>query len=463
MPVADMRALRDALGGGARLVEISSSYGHDAFLKEKEVLGGVFAQALDRHMTQEANETDPCRAGRARDRHPARGGRAADPPDVDVRLRRVRAEARLRLFAIRQSHTRRARGRGRRPGGRDRGGDHVLGHGGGDARRAALPARRSRSRAARLLRRHIPALQRAARARRAAGALHRVRGCGRARACARGTPRAGLDRDAVSNPLLRIVDIARVARAGRSAGALVVADNTFLSPVWQKPLRLGADVVVHSTTKYLNGHSDVVGGAVIAATPELHERFAWWGNCIGVTGAPFDAYLTLRGLRTLHARMRSHGENAARVASMLAAHPAHRARVLPGPSAAPRSRARAGAATGIRRDGQLRARRRPGARAGVSRSAETFLAGGIAGRCRKPGRASGQHDARGNGARGRGRAPASLTGCCGCRSVSRTVATWCAISSRLSPHRVEQLGKKEGRRLRRPSGTGPEQPQSVRH
>jgi len=125
-----------------------------------------------------------------------------------------------------------------------------------------------------------------------------------------------------SNPLLRIVDIARVARAGRSAGALVVADNTFLSPVWQKPLRLGVDAVVHSTTKYLNGHSDVVGGAVIAATPELHDRFAWWGNCIGATGAPFDAYLTLRGLRTLHARMRSHGENAARVASMLAAHPA---------------------------------------------------------------------------------------------------------------------------------------------
>jgi cystathionine gamma-synthase len=125
-----------------------------------------------------------------------------------------------------------------------------------------------------------------------------------------------------SNPLLRIVDIASVAQAARAAGALIVADNTFLSPVWQKPLRLGADAVVHSTTKYLNGHSDVVGGAVIAARPELHERFAWWGNCIGATGAAFDAYLTLRGLRTLHARMRSHGENAARVAAMLATHPA---------------------------------------------------------------------------------------------------------------------------------------------
>jgi len=125
-----------------------------------------------------------------------------------------------------------------------------------------------------------------------------------------------------SNPLLRIVDIAAVAGAAREAGALVVADNTFLSPVWQRPLALGADVVVHSTTKYLNGHSDVVGGAVIAADRQLHERFAWWANCIGVTGAPFDSYLTLRGLRTLHARMRAHGENAAEVARLLAAHSA---------------------------------------------------------------------------------------------------------------------------------------------
>jgi cystathionine gamma-synthase len=91
--------------------------------------------------------------------------------------------------------------------------------------------------------------------------------------------------------------------------------------VLQKPLQLGADAVVHSTTKYLNGHSDVVGGAVIAASRELHEKLAWWGNCIGVTGAPFDAYLTLRGLRTLHARMRAHGENAARVVELLASHP----------------------------------------------------------------------------------------------------------------------------------------------
>jgi len=125
-----------------------------------------------------------------------------------------------------------------------------------------------------------------------------------------------------SNPLLRIVDLPAVARAARAIGALVVADNTFLSPVWQRPLDLGAEVVVHSTTKYLNGHSDVVGGAVVAADPRLHERLAWWANCIGVTGAPFDSYLTLRGLRTLHARMRAHGENAAAVVRCLTGHPA---------------------------------------------------------------------------------------------------------------------------------------------
>ncbi len=125
-----------------------------------------------------------------------------------------------------------------------------------------------------------------------------------------------------SNPLLRIVDVAAVAARARAAGALVVADNTFLSPVWQRPLELGADLVIHSTTKYLNGHSDVVGGAVIAATPELHEQVRWWGNCIGVTGAPFDSFLTLRGLRTLHARMRAHGENAQHVAELLVRHPA---------------------------------------------------------------------------------------------------------------------------------------------
>jgi len=125
-----------------------------------------------------------------------------------------------------------------------------------------------------------------------------------------------------SNPLLRITDIAAVAERCRTAGALLVADNTFLSPGWQQPIALGADIVLHSTTKYLNGHSDVVGGAVIARTAALHERLDWWANCMGLTGAPFDGFLTLRGIRTLHARLRTHAENAARLVEVLAAHPA---------------------------------------------------------------------------------------------------------------------------------------------
>jgi len=124
-----------------------------------------------------------------------------------------------------------------------------------------------------------------------------------------------------SNPLLRLVDIRAAAAKAHAAGALVVADNTFLSPGWQRPIALGADLVLHSTTKYLNGHSDVVGGAVVAATRELHDKLVWWANCIGVTGAPFDSYLTLRGLRTLHARLAVHGANAIRIAALLASHP----------------------------------------------------------------------------------------------------------------------------------------------
>jgi cystathionine gamma-synthase len=121
-----------------------------------------------------------------------------------------------------------------------------------------------------------------------------------------------------SNPLLRITDVADIAKRSHAIGALVIADNTFLSPGWQLPLALGADIVVHSTTKYINGHSDVVGGAVIAKTKELAEQIGWWGNCLGLTGSAFDSYLTLRGLRTLHVRLREHGRNAQAVAEFLA-------------------------------------------------------------------------------------------------------------------------------------------------
>jgi cystathionine gamma-synthase len=121
-----------------------------------------------------------------------------------------------------------------------------------------------------------------------------------------------------SNPLLRITDIADISKRAHAQGALVVADNTFLSPGWQQPLALGADLVVHSTTKYINGHSDVVGGAVISKTRELAEQVAWWGNCLGLTGSAFDSFLTLRGLRTLHVRLREHGRNSQAVAEFLA-------------------------------------------------------------------------------------------------------------------------------------------------
>ena len=133
-----------------------------------------------------------------------------------------------------------------------------------------------------------------------------------------------------SNPLLRITDIADIAKRGHAIGALVVADNTFLSPGWQRPIELGADIVVHSTTKYINGHSDVVGGAVIAAKKEVAEQLAWWGNCLGLTGGAFDSYLTLRGLRTLHVRLREHGRNAQAVAEFLVSQPSVKRVYFPG-------------------------------------------------------------------------------------------------------------------------------------
>jgi cystathionine gamma-synthase len=120
-----------------------------------------------------------------------------------------------------------------------------------------------------------------------------------------------------SNPLLRIVDIEKVAALATECGALYAVDNTFLSPALQQPIALGADLVIHSTTKYINGHSDVVGGAIIAATEDLAETIKWWANCIGATGAPFDSFLTLRGLRTLQVRMRQHQETARLLAEVL--------------------------------------------------------------------------------------------------------------------------------------------------
>lgn len=133
-----------------------------------------------------------------------------------------------------------------------------------------------------------------------------------------------------SNPLLRLVDIKKIAKLSHEAGALVAVDNTFLSPALQQPLALGADLIVHSTTKYINGHSDVVGGVLVAKDKTLGEELAWWANCIGITGAAFDSYLALRGLKTLAIRMNQHQENANAVAEYLNQHPAIKSVNFPG-------------------------------------------------------------------------------------------------------------------------------------
>jgi cystathionine gamma-synthase len=133
-----------------------------------------------------------------------------------------------------------------------------------------------------------------------------------------------------SNPLMRVVDIRKIAALAKAAGAKTVVDNTFLSPALQQPIRLGADLVVHSTTKFLNGHSDVVGGAVVAATQKDAAELRHWANVTGVTGSPFDAFLTLRGIRTLFARVESQQKTTAAIAAFLSRHPAVAAVHYPG-------------------------------------------------------------------------------------------------------------------------------------
>lgn len=133
-----------------------------------------------------------------------------------------------------------------------------------------------------------------------------------------------------SNPLLRISDLAAISASAHAHQALVAVDNTFASPVLQRPLALGADVVVHSATKYLNGHSDVVAGVVVTADSERGDQIAWWANTLGLTGSPFDAYLALRGLHTLPVRMAAAQRNATAIADLLATHPTVTAVHYPG-------------------------------------------------------------------------------------------------------------------------------------
>ncbi len=133
-----------------------------------------------------------------------------------------------------------------------------------------------------------------------------------------------------TNPMLKVIDIAAVARLAHDAGAVVAVDNTFLTPYFQRPLELGADLVVHSLTKYLNGHSDVVGGVAVTSDDDLAERLRFLQNALGAVPSPHDCFLVLRGLKTLHLRMARHEENAGALAAHLEAHPAVRKVIYPG-------------------------------------------------------------------------------------------------------------------------------------
>lgn len=125
-----------------------------------------------------------------------------------------------------------------------------------------------------------------------------------------------------SNPLMRLIDLEKLIALGHAAGAKVAVDNTFLSPALQNPIAFGADFVIHSTTKYINGHSDVIGGALVCTTAEDVTTYRWWANCLGSTPGAFDSYMTLRGVRTLLVRVKQQQESAQAIAEFLDAHPA---------------------------------------------------------------------------------------------------------------------------------------------
>ena len=133
-----------------------------------------------------------------------------------------------------------------------------------------------------------------------------------------------------TNPTLKLVDLVAVAKIGKACGAITVCDNTFATPLLQRPLELGMDMVMHSTTKYLGGHSDTIGGALVVGDKALAEKLRFMQNAIGSVMGPFDAYLTLRGIKTLAVRMRQHCTSAARIAAWLEAHPKVERVVYPG-------------------------------------------------------------------------------------------------------------------------------------
>ena len=149
------------------------------------------------------------------------------------------------------------------------------------------------------------------------------------------SPTAMVYLESPTNPLMKLADLRAAARVAHAHRAILVVDNTFASPALQRPIELGADVVLHSTTKYLSGHSDIIGGALIARTAALGERLAWLQNAVGAVPSPFDCFLVLRGLHTLGVRMRAHGRSARAVAEVLEGHRKVRAVHYPGLSSHP--------------------------------------------------------------------------------------------------------------------------------
>ncbi|MEI9905911.1 MAG: PLP-dependent transferase [Asticcacaulis sp.] len=165
---------------------------------------------------------------------------------------------------------------------------------------------------------------------------------------------------------MRLVDLEKLIAQGHAAGARVAVDNTFLSPALQNPIKFGADFVVHSTTKYINGHSDVIGGALVCTTPEDVTTHRWWANALGSTAPAFDSYMTLRGIRTLFVRIRQQQQTAETIAGWLEQHPAVTAGPVSRFALTPPARPGTKAATRPRRHDEFRTERR--SRCGQSRA-----------------------------------------------------------------------------------------------
>lgn len=332
VPLSQVRELAKALGGPVRVVEVRSTSGHDAFLNDPGVIGSAVADAISKAVAfvPERNVGDT-RLAKPSATLAVRAGIATD-------LHHGAVVAPLHLsstFAF-NGFGKKGRYDYTRSGNptRDQLGDALANLEGGSTTVVTSTGMSAVSLVLQLVKPGDLILA----AHDCYGGTHRIlrslaeRGhftvqfadltCDNAVALVESRKPQLLWIETPSNPLLRITDLRKVIAAGHRAGAVVAVDNTFLSPALQRPIEFGADLVIHSTTKYLNGHSDVVGGAVIAADGALGEELTWWANCLGITGAPFDSFLTLRGVRTLAARMRVHLENAATISELLEAHPA---------------------------------------------------------------------------------------------------------------------------------------------